>query len=322
MGKSIGKSDMAPYLEKWGNRWKFRKGIPLDLRPIVGKAYWVKVIKASSLADAMRERNLLLVECDKEVKRLRRLADADKPIAAAAKGDPERLERGAEAAEQAANIAGAFGIHWRPTLDGMPEGHPERRELRNDVLDAEDAAVPYRRIAGNLRAVAEKLKGDDAPAQEGTLGSLVDLWLFEKKKAHPTVIARKRAVLRDFLDTTGLKAWDPIGKATRQHVGVWRDRLEAAPGGRDARAAKLTSLSGLFRSAISRLKTDHNPCEGLVLAAAPPTDDDDDENRRAWTPEEARRILTMLDSRKLSDNGRTNAARFQEFGGDRPASRS
>lgn len=240
------------HLVRHGNAWKYRRGVPHDLRGIIGKTAWVQY-----LGDV--ERSVAEIAAHTEdakngdlIKRLRALTPNER-AEIAGNGGLEAFKLYAKAAEIGIPFVQIVADMELPTDDTEddPEGNLAQSALM--IMQARQSVTRLRAEAQKARKAAAKLDGRGDGAE---LLSLVDLWHKVKRPRSDKAIEKTQLYVRRFVDVVG--NLEPK-KVTRDHVIRYRDGLEKRGLTSSNITQHLDKIHTLFNVALSEGKVDANP---------------------------------------------------------------
>lgn len=243
------------YLVKHGKGFRYKRRVPGDVQDAIGKNLWLRYLGDTGKANAERLARKLAVGHDELIAGLRKLAPTERQ-AFIAGGGLQALE--ATADDKGAAFVDAVARYTEPDLTDPEE------------VQAHDALVIVRALkdAQKMRADAKearKLLARLKPSslQPDSVESLIPVWVARNK---PRSDETMRLHVRRFVEVVGDI---PARQVTRQHVGAFRDALEASPKlSRISVSKHLDSLHALFKAALSALAVDHNPAADIKVSKA------------------------------------------------------
>lgn len=269
------------YLRRRGAVYQFRRPIPEELRPIIGKTELAFSLRTKDRAEAERRCRIEAVESDKIFAAAR--AQIASPSAAGAKPaavapiDREAYAAVAFAALQRKRDA-AFSAGDLPTFDAEAR---ENLELYRAMLDGGDnLGLSLAQVEGMQRATKALLTGDGAAvlasaaavsrerkqvaAKPDTpmLPELIDIWAAERSPEARSVDMWRRTCAM-FYAVNGEK---PVGAITKADVIAFRAHLIAKGNAPATVDSRLNHLRSLFRIAVEQ---DLIPLDPAATVKAP-----------------------------------------------------
>ncbi|MDQ7982176.1 site-specific integrase [Paraburkholderia sp. SARCC-3016] len=252
---------MSEHVVKRGNRYYYRRRVPVDLIAAYGKAEHQQALGTSDRREADRRARAAGVELDALFDKLRAAlgTTATAPISAA------------NTAERA--VSGSW-THMRAEEWGDPDHNSLDDEARDARIDEMKEAV--RRVLGDysMRGLGTDLvppavlsameaKGNtptaDTKTAERSLDVLVRLWEKDRKPESRAALSFHRAVDR-FKQYVGNP---PVPRITKAQVVALKDALEVAGIGPTSIDQTLNNLRTLFAYAIGKAWIEPNPGRGV-----------------------------------------------------------
>ena len=271
------------YVVKHGKGYRYKRRVPGELQPVVGKNVWLRYLGDTGQTDAERTARKIAAEHDDQIAKLNKLPELDRRAIAAAGG----LD-----AVKAASITDRVA----PFLDLIASLDPDPTD--DEATQALDAleAIRARQNAIKMRSdanIAHKLLRRMEPKPSDNVEALIRIWVARNKPRSDDTMRRH---VQRFIKVVGDL---PAKQVTREHVAAFRDALEADKRlGRLTVSKRLDSLHALFRAALSALAVDINPAADVEVSKA--SGKFSDERRKLpFTAEQVRTIFAAIVSEPL-----------------------
>jgi integrase len=288
--------------------WLYYRGVPTDVRPIIGRKYWAASLGPKYGPNGLSEHAAVAaarakaVEHDKVIAaaqlRLAGLTVAELAAVAIYGDDAGTIRRAADSFQGAATVIGRdlesltrlpAGTVLAPSRPGNAVAEkfaafrtvpPIPPELRQQVADAKANAETLGRLA-------RKLKGDDRDSIMG----LVNLWELDRKPRNPQTRAALERFVRRFVAVIG----DIEPRAvTPEHALRFRDKMEAE-GQTPVNIRKMIKkLRSLFNVGVNERACSVNPFYNIRARGLSRLRDQDD-SKKPWTRDQLRTIWTRID---------------------------
>lgn len=285
---------MPTYLARRGATYQFRRIVPKELQPIVGKSHFTWSLKTTNLAEAKRLRNRDAVATDAIIEAAREATQADPHIER--KAWPTDLD---DAAIQmkAAKIA---VILRRSLQTAAEEGggklETKRREFADTLRMHEDNLssgwlidqIPLSQSEANAMAFQAVLSPQSAkplPAvtsagsktDSGDGETLMDvLHLWSSEGATPRTVSMWRHTAASFAEFNGDK---PVRDVTKREINAFLGHLSKSGAKYETLKNRLNQLKSLFGFAARRDLIPADPTAGLKAPGRP----SDEKPREPWS---------------------------------------
>lgn len=284
-------SGLPRYVLRHGAGFKYKRAVPKDVRPAVRRGrqrHWIAYLKSRTIVEVAAAAAEIDVAINGLIARWRTLPPEDKAHVAA---------RGGFGALEA--MAGVRAALLRRTEEHAQIDLAALDLSSPDVLTMLATKKASKEHAQKERALIERDEHvlSEGKPKRGTLGAIVDVWIARQKPTDAGSIHKRRKMLKEFLEVSGLRAGDPLHAAKKSHARKFRDVLEADPKFyRPTAVGKLGDMRTLFKFALGEVDDDlTNPFSADITIRAPtPEEQDNEEGKRAFTDEEARLVLDGL----------------------------
>jgi len=198
--------------------YKYRRRVPQELQPVLGKKEFVKSLGASE-AEAMQNYSAYHAHVE-------RLLSSSTPVSELS----EKLEIAASLEAQFAEVQADSFSSGRSESERMARQEEVDRILQLYPMDPETGYPAQDRLTLKDTMTIQALQsGTRAVAPEPTIKNAFDLYLAEKDEPDPvkrkSQVNRVRRIERELLNILGKDL--PISCVTREHARDFRDHLKA-----------------------------------------------------------------------------------------------
>lgn len=240
-----------------GKGWRYRLGIPTDLRTAFGKKKeWSRYLGDISENEAEKLARELTVRDDRRIAVLRSLTPDQRieVIKHGALDDPSMWKRYLDGTEIGARFVEAIAIYT------APQATDDEVEQGRDAL----AIIRAKQQAGEMRhevARGRKTLRRLAIGSENAMDQLLTNWRQWSKPRSEATVKKYRLYLNRFVACVGDMEPREVKPA---HVRKWRDDLETNPKIKTESVAKhLEALNAMFRAARSAGVVEMVPSDGI-----------------------------------------------------------
>lgn len=279
---------MSEHVTKRGNRYYFRRRVPVELVALYGKPEHQQALRTSKRAEADKLARLAAVELDRIFDKLRAELNANDDTGNAVEAydavtgtwyTPRNEASTQEQTDAAELDMLASAAAFQEPLDAQIVNHDlqvardarlaKRRQQRVDeikeairgVLDGSDAHVLHALVApSRLPAKATPTPIETKPVDR-SLDTLVRMWEKARDPSSRSAATFHRTVTR-FNEMVGRVA---VPRITKTHVVQFKDAMEAAEVGVTAINASLDHMRTLCSYAMGQAWIDTNPATGVKL---------------------------------------------------------
>jgi integrase len=241
------------YVQRRGSVYRFRRGVPERLRPIIGTREVMRSLKTRDPREADRWGLAVAAEVD------RMFAEAE----AALKNPAVRVYKALQ--QDAADRL----RRPRSASDEATEAEAIVSALEKLEHDRTAEAATQRTI---LEAVLKRVSGREDDADNPPLSILFDRWKAERKPPAKTWMEWDGA-RRRFEQAVGVDL--PVRSITKQHVRVFKDALLSSTSKRTGRSMSpatvqklLNAVGSVLSWAVKQGYIDANPAHGVAQVAA------------------------------------------------------
>lgn len=279
------------YIDEHHDGFRYRRAVPSELLPIIGKSVWCAWLGNVGRKEAERRARPIAMAHDELIERMKGLTSDEKKRIAADGGQSPWAWRQLVDKHIALPLGEGLLLYIRPD-DALPDS----AQLA-DMKFAADARTRLEAMRANTHAAqrtARKLTGDSG------LDGLVELRIKAVAPTQPVIDGWRRAVRR-FKELVGDRGPDEI---TRADMFAFRDRLEAIGNGKNKRPdvdAMLGNMHALLETAVAEGLRDFNPATKIKPRPDPNRKFADD-GEKSFTPEQMRTILSRVGELKKGDD--------------------